>query len=89
MFGITWRNMMRRSFAPRLRADSMKGKPITSSTAERTTRANAGVMMMPIAIIAFVRVGPSRPAIRIASTSPGNANMMSTTRISTRSTLSP
>ena len=81
--------MIRRPPPPSARADSMKGKPITSSTAARTTRANAGTMMIPIAIIAFRRVAPSRPAITIASTRPGNANMMSTTRISSRSTIPP
>ena len=63
--------MIRRPPPPSARADSMNGKPITSSTAARTTRANAGTMMIPIAIIAFRRVAPSRPAITIASTSPG------------------
>ena len=62
--------MIRRPPPPSARADSMNGKPITSSTAARTTRANAGTMMIPIAIIAFRRVAPSRPAITIASTMP-------------------
>ena len=44
---------------------------------------------MPIAIIAFRRFGPSSPAITIASTRPGRANIMSTRRISSESTLPP
>ena len=45
--------------------------------------------MTPIAIIAFRRLGPSNPAITIASTIPGNANMMSTNRIAQVSTQPP
>ena len=56
MFGITCRSMIRRPPAPRARADSMNGKPITSSTAPRTTRAKAGRITIPIAIIAFAAV---------------------------------
>ena len=81
--------MIRLCDAPSARADSTNGKPITSSTEPRTTRANAGVITMPIAIIALRRFGPSRPAITIASTSPGSANIMSTKRISSESTLPP
>ena len=81
--------MIRLCDAPSALADSTNGKPITSSTEPRTTRANAGVITMPIAIIAFRRFGPSSPAITIASTSPGSANMMSTRRISSESTLPP
>ena len=44
---------------------------------------------MPIAIIAFRRFGPSIPAITIASTSPGSANMRSTNRISRLSSQPP
>ena len=82
MFGITWRAMIRTCDEPSARADSTNGKPITSSTAPRTTRAKAGAITIPIAIIALRRFGPSRPAITIASTSPGSANMRSTNRIS-------
>ena len=89
MFGKTWLTMIRPCAAPSARADSTNGKPITSRTAPRTTRANAGAITMPIAIIAFLRFGPSRPAITIASTSPGSANMISTKRISTLSSQPP
>jgi hypothetical protein len=63
----------------------MNGSAIVSSTEARTTRANTGVIATPIAIIACVRLAPSRPLITIASSRPGNANMMSTARMSTLS----
>ena len=81
--------MIRRPPPPSARADSMNGKPITSSTAARTTRANAGTMMTPIAIIAFRRVGAEQAGDHDREHEPGNAKMMSTTRISTRSTIPP
>ena len=71
MFGSTWRPTIRRCDEPSARADSTNGKPITSSTPPRTTRAKAGVITIPIAIMAFRRFGPSKPAITIASTRPG------------------
>ncbi len=89
MFGKTCRTMTRPWEAPSARDDSTNGNPITSSTAPRTTRANAGAITMPIAIIAFRRFGPSSPAITIASTSPGSANMRSTKRIRTLSSQPP
>ena len=86
MFGSRCRVITRRPEAPSARVDSMYGNPITSSTAPRTTRAIAGVNTIPIAIIALRRLGPRSPAITIAKTRPGSANMRSTRRIRMPST---
>ena len=50
------------------RADSMYGSARTAITDARTTRANAGAYTMPIASIALLRLGPSRPAMTIGPT---------------------
>ena len=91
MFGRTMADASRAApDAPSARADSMYGSPITSSTAPRTTRANAGVIDDSDRDHR-VACGSARAGRRSRSRARGrgSANMMSTSRIRIESTAAP
>jgi hypothetical protein len=55
----------------------------------RTSRENVGIIAIPIASVAFSRLGPSTATTTIAMRNPGNASIASTARISEPSTQPP
>ena len=67
----------------------MYARFITARVGPRAMRANVGAYTMPIAIIAFVRLGPRMLVIAIARTIAGSENRMSIARISALSSEPP
>ncbi len=72
-----------------LRDTETYGSTRTLSVLARATRAKIGVYTMPIARIVVVTPGPRIATTASASSSTGNANITSTTRMNTVSSQPP
>ncbi|RNL86618.1 hypothetical protein EFW17_05390 [Halostreptopolyspora alba] len=81
--GSTCRTSRIGSQTPESRALSTKSFSRTASTPARVSWAMFGARTSPTATIDVTRPDPSAPVIATASTSSGNAIMMSETRMST------
>ena len=88
-FGRIWRNMIRRSLAPMVRAASAQTFSLAENTEPRMTRVGRGIETNAIAQNPFIRPGPSTDTIAIASTRNGIVCTASTMRCTTRSNLPP
>ena len=80
---------MRHGALPIARAASTKSSAFTASVVPRVNRTNTGVAEMPIAIIAFVRLGPRNAASAIARIRKGQASSASVIREISMSVLPP
>jgi peptide/nickel transport system permease protein len=89
MFGSTCLTATRHGALPIARAASTKSSAFTASVVPRVRRMNTGVAEMPIAIMAFDRLGPRNAASAMARMRNGQASSASVRRETRRSVLPP
>jgi hypothetical protein len=88
-FGRMWSSRILGTPAPAAMAPCTKSCDLSDSVLARIRRANSGICITPIAIIALTRLGPSTAMMASARMMAGNANIMSIVRISSESSQPP
>ena len=88
-FGRMCSTEMRAAFLPATRAARMNSRSQMGIAAPRTTRANTGILKMPMAMIALTAPAPKIAVIRMAMTREGNAKIRSLARMINSSIYDP